>query len=303
LHFSQSLISSSPMQASAKTDRPLVNTLLVLGRVSNLPTVWSNCLSGWILGGGGPAWRFGLLCFGATCLYLGGMYLNDAFDVEFDREFRRDRPIPSGAISLEAVWRWSFVWTTLGIASLITLGSTAMVLALLLAGAIVVYDALHKLVPFSPVLMAACRFLLLLLAATVGSDGIDGLVIWSALALACYIVGLSYIACFESLPGALRCWPLLFLAAPLVLSQFANAGPYRLPSLALSTGLAIWIALCLQHTFWAAHRNVPRTVSGLLAGICLVDWVAVCGGSILLMSVFPLLLLAALFFQRFVPAT
>ena len=28
------------------------------------------------------------------------MYLNDAFDVRFDRSFRPERPIPSGAISL-----------------------------------------------------------------------------------------------------------------------------------------------------------------------------------------------------------
>src|SRR5947199_6025840 len=97
-----------------RTPPPYWRTLLDLGRVSNLPTVWSNCLAGWLLGGGGPAWRFALLCFGATCLYVGGMYLNDAFDVEFDREFRRDRPIPSGAISLQAVWRWRFHWLVLG---------------------------------------------------------------------------------------------------------------------------------------------------------------------------------------------
>ena len=30
-----------------------LRTLLVLGRASNLPTVWSNCFAGWLLGGGG----------------------------------------------------------------------------------------------------------------------------------------------------------------------------------------------------------------------------------------------------------
>ena len=62
--------------------------LLVLGRVSNLPTVWSNCLAGWLLGGGGEWGGFCWLCLGATALYVGGMYLNDAFDAEFDRVFR-----------------------------------------------------------------------------------------------------------------------------------------------------------------------------------------------------------------------
>src|SRR5689334_993314 len=91
-----------------------VRALLILGRVSNLPTVWSNCLAGWFLGGGGSLRRFGLLCIGATCLYLGGMFLNDAFDVQFDRQHRSDRPIPSGAISLGKVWGWGFGWLLSG---------------------------------------------------------------------------------------------------------------------------------------------------------------------------------------------
>ena len=82
-----------------------LRTLLVLGRVSNLPTVWSNCLAGWLLGGGGEWPRFAVLGGGATLLYEGGMFLNDAFDADFDAQHRRERPIPSGAISPGSVWR------------------------------------------------------------------------------------------------------------------------------------------------------------------------------------------------------
>src|SRR6185369_2115097 len=85
-----------------------LRTLLILGRTSNLPTVWSNCLAGWLLGGGGDLNKLILLCVGATLMYLGGMFLNDSFDVEFDRLHRVERPIPSGAIALESVWRWGF---------------------------------------------------------------------------------------------------------------------------------------------------------------------------------------------------
>ena len=37
-----------------------LRTLLILGRVSNLPTVWSNCLAGWIMGAAANSegWRF-----------------------------------------------------------------------------------------------------------------------------------------------------------------------------------------------------------------------------------------------------
>src|SRR3974390_1221625 len=81
-----------------------MRALLVLGRISNLPTVWSNCLAAWFLGGGGQWRSFVLLCLGATPLYTGVMFLNDAFDVEFDRKYRSERPITSGQISLRFVW-------------------------------------------------------------------------------------------------------------------------------------------------------------------------------------------------------
>ena len=60
----------------------LFRTLLVLGRVSNLPTVWSNCLAAWLLNFGAAWNNFYVLLAGTTMLYVGGMYLNDAFDVE-----------------------------------------------------------------------------------------------------------------------------------------------------------------------------------------------------------------------------
>ena len=87
---------------------PQLRTLLILGRVSNLPTVWSNCLAGWWLGGGGNFWKLPFLLLGISLLYTGGMFLNDAFDEEFDRQRRAERPIPTGKISASLVWRLGF---------------------------------------------------------------------------------------------------------------------------------------------------------------------------------------------------
>lgn len=173
---------------------PTLRTLLVLGRVSNLPTVWSNCLAGWLLGGGGDWWRFGLLCAGATCVYVGGMYLNDAFDTQFDQQHRSERPIPSGAISSSLVWRLGFTWLAAGVAALFLLGPVPAALTVGLSLSVLVYDAIHKIFAFSPVLMAACRFFLYLVAATATGNDLTGLAVWSALALAAYIVGLTHLA-------------------------------------------------------------------------------------------------------------
>ena len=101
-----------------------LRTLVILGRVSNLPTVWSNCLVGWLLGGGENYANLPWLFFGVSALYLGGMFLNDAFDVDFDRQHRPERPIPSRAISLPAVWGWGLAWLILGAFSLIMIGKT-----------------------------------------------------------------------------------------------------------------------------------------------------------------------------------
>ncbi len=90
-----------------------LRTFLVLGRISNIPTVWSNCLAGWWLAGGGPSGNVASLfrvLISVSFLYVGGMYLNDAFDSEFDRSKRPERPIPSGLITARIVWACGFGW-------------------------------------------------------------------------------------------------------------------------------------------------------------------------------------------------
>jgi hypothetical protein len=68
--------------------------------------------------------------------------------------------------------------------------------------------------------------------------------------------------------------------------------------------LGLWIARCLHHAFLAPDPNPGRSVAGLLAGIVLVDWLAVDGSQTIWTGLaFALLFVTALIFQRFVPAT
>ncbi len=283
---------------------PYWQTLLKLGRISNLPTIWSNCLAGWLLGGGGGALKFFLLSLGGTCLYVGGMFLNDAFDVEFDREYRKERPIPSGQITLDEVWRWGFGWLGLGTVILVLLGKTTGALTAILLLCIVLYDAVHKHLGLSPVLMSVCRFFLYLVAASSALQGVTGRAVWSALALAGYIVGLSYLARQESTHGTLNSWPCCLLVAPIVLALLVNVDDHRKPALFLSAILSLWIVRCVRHAFLVSVPNIGRAVGGLLAGIVLVDWLALAGGeSAGIGLAFGLLFFVAMLFQRFVPAT
>ncbi len=286
---------SSPSLAKSRA-----RVLLVLGRVSNLPTVWSNCLAAWLLAGGGPWGRFALVCVGATLLYTGGMFLNDAVDVSFDRRYRPERPIPSGQIAARTVWILSFISIVSGWVSFVELGRAAIQFATALLLAIVFYDLVHKRAKLAPLVMASCRFLLYLLAAS-ASLGAGPDVLWRAAALAGYIVGLSYLARGESNGQRLLPWTLGLLFVPIVI---AFARPLTGASI-----LALAAALQSAWTYWALSVRrpkylsfLPKGVSGLLAGIVLVDWLAA-AGHVSAAPFFLALFVLALILQRVAPAT
>jgi len=281
----------------------LLRTLLVLGRVSNLPTLWSNCLAGWWLGGAGHPEQLPFLFAGASFLYAGGMFLNDAFDAEFDQRHRPERPIPAGLISLTIVWQWGLIGLGLGGACLICLGRVTGGLGVALAFCILLYDSIHKRIAWAPVLMGLCRLLVYLIAASVGVQGVTGWSVWCGLALASYVAGLSYLARRESTPGPLGYMPALLLPVPIGLALIMNAAGYRQAALLLSAALALWVVRALRQTLRFAEPNVGRTVSRLLAAIVLVDWLAVADAPRQLDFVFIALFLAALLLQRIVPAT
>ena len=282
---------------------PSLRTLLVLGRVSNLPTVWSNCLAGWWLGGAKNTTELPLLFAGVTFLYVGGMFLNDAFDVEFDRQHRKERPIPSGAISAREVWRAGFALLIAGEGLLLFAGKVPGILGIALTLCILLYDAIHKLITFSPLLMGVCRFLVYVIAAAIGIGGVTGEVLWCGLALGAYVTGLSFVARGESLRGPLKYWPIALLGIPVGLAILLNTGRYRETALLLSLIFALWVLRCLRPTYWTNAPNPGRTVSGLLAGIVFVDWLAVADAPHRLGLVFIALFISAISFQRFAPAT
>lgn len=279
----------------------LGRALLLLGRVSNLPTVFSNCLAAFILGGAGEWHRLAFAIIGATLFYLGGMYLNDAWDAGFDKRFRKERPIPSGAIGEKIVWIIGSLQLATGLICF-TLAKVPISLSLTLSSAILVYNALHKVVDYSPFLMALCRFVLFLCVASIGEKGITGASIWGAIALACYILGLSHLAKGESgenqKPNPLPC---LLLAVPPLLAFLVHDGEYRFYGLTLIILYVAWMFHCLRK-LWMNAVPITEAISGLLAGIILVDLLTLGLDNpnwILLAMLFVIALLC----QRFVPAT
>lgn len=284
---------------------PQLRTLLVLGRVSNLPTVWSNVLAGWWLGSGGNYWKLPFLFLGLSLLYTAGMFLNDAFDQDFDRQRRGERPIPSGKISPSLVWRYGFAQLGTGVLLLLACGKVAAVAALLLALTILLYDLTHKFLMTSPWLMGACRFLVYVIAAAAGVDGLTGPAVFCGFALALYVTGLSLLARRETARRTVSFWPILLLAVPIVTALLLNTGDYRRDALCIAAVLLLWLVRCLRTTLFGGEVNPPWIVSNLLAGIIFVDWLSVAPVMPHLASALVFLALFGLtkWFQKFIPAT
>ncbi|HEX5009879.1 MAG TPA: UbiA family prenyltransferase, partial [Planctomycetota bacterium] len=127
-------------------------TALRLGRVSNLPTVWTNTLAGALLAGAaGFGGEIALLLAAFTLFYTGGMFLNDAFDAAIDARERPERPIPSGVVTRGEVFGWGFGQMAAGLLLLALAGTAPALAGLALAASITYYNWNHKANPLSPV--------------------------------------------------------------------------------------------------------------------------------------------------------
>ena len=209
--------------------RPRWRIYLDLGRVSNLPTVWTNCLAGAALSGAvleTPA----LLTLAAalSCFYTGGMFLNDAFDHRHDARTRPRRPIPSGEAGLFEVYALGFGFLILGQMGLCAAAVAqsgprleSLGIGVILGVLIVYYNYRHKTDPHSPVVMAVCRGLIYLIAASMAAGSLSGQAWAGALVLASYVAGLTYLAAQEDLNRVKALWPAVFLLAPMAFGLHA----------------------------------------------------------------------------------
>jgi 4-hydroxybenzoate polyprenyltransferase len=261
-----------------------LSVALKLGRVSNLPTVWSNVLTGMALAGTAAVdCRLLVLVVSLSLFYVGGMFLNDAFDHGFDAKVRPERPIPSGQVSATQVHAFGFGMMAVALALLAWIGYgyepftqwRPIAAGLALAIAIVFYNWHHKNNPLSPLVMGLCRMLVYLTAALAVASAVPQAVIIAAVVLLCYLIGLTYAAKKEHLGRLENSWPLAFLAVPLIYGCYlALAQPQVVLPLAM---LAAWSVYAL----WLLRRrkpgDVPRAVVSLIAGISLLDAILLSG--------------------------
>jgi len=251
-----------------------LQTFLKLGRVSNLPTVWTNALAGAVLAGHPSVSSILIVGIALTLFYTGGMWLNDAFDAEIDAKERKNRPIPMGEIGVGTVFAVGYGMLGAGVLLAFAFGMKAGLAGIALAIAVILYDWLHKRTVLSPVIMGATRFFCYILAALAVAE-VTGSVILGGLGLLAYIIGLTYAAKQEAYDRLDRAWPLAVLAIPLVYA-LAQTGAAML-ALLIWVGFLMVVLVALRLLFRRNKGDVPRAVVTMIAGISLYDAVLIAG--------------------------
>ena len=284
---------------------------LRLGRVSNLPTVWTNALVGVLLAGGVVSdSHLPLLLLALSLFYVGGMFLNDAFDREFDAKHRPERPISSGQVSAREVFIIGFGMLIVGAVGVAAASRgpdgmpawRALVSSAGLAGAIVFYNAHHKGNPLSPLVMGLCRVFVVLTAAFSVAVVLPTSVFLAAIALLCHLIGLTYIAKQEHLDRIGNLWPLGFLVVPVLYGVvLAVSIPAAWVPLMFYAAVLLFALYLLRRR---ARGDVPRAVVTLIACMSLLDSVVLAGSGQIwpaVLAIFAFLLTLAL--QRWVSGT
>jgi hypothetical protein len=282
-----------------------------LGRISNLPTVWSNVLVGMLLAGSAAVdARLALLLVALSLFYVGGMFLNDAFDREFDARSRPERPIPSGQTTAAEVFAFGFgmlaiglglvAWTGFGFAPYT--GWRPVLAGAALAAAIVFYNAYHKDNPLSPLVMGLCRMLVYLTAGFAVARVLPAGLYIAAGVVLCYLIGLTYAAKQEHLNRLGSIWPLAFLATPFVYGIWLSVA-YPVALLIL-VPFAVWVLYALRLLARREKGDVPRAVVSLIAGISLLDAMLLAGHGAWMLALLAVLAFGlTLVLQRWVSGT
>ncbi|MGA7327303.1 MAG: UbiA family prenyltransferase [Rhodomicrobium sp.] len=288
-----------------------LSVALRLGRISNIPTVWSNTLAGVVIAGG-EAWRVTTLltAIGISLLYISGMYLNDAFDSDFDARERPERPIPAGLASQSTVFATGFGLMLVGLGFILWASSAGVLkdswrpvlLSLLLAATVLFYNWHHKGNPISPIVMGLCRALIYVVAGYTVAETPSPDVFIIAFTTFCYLIGLTFAAKQETLIRFDSLWPLALLAAPLIYGLFVIAGGGVL-SLLVFAALIILIAVSLHFLRRRMKGGIGKAIVCLIAGISLADALYLSSASSSATAAALICFVATLAMQRWIKGT
>jgi 4-hydroxybenzoate polyprenyltransferase len=259
-------------------------------RLPNVFTAMADIVLGALACGALPErWRaFVWLLLASSCLYCSGMVWNDVFDVAEDRRDRPFRPLASGRISLASAMTLGALLMAGGVASAfmadlsLGVGWHAGLIALVLAGTILLYDGVAKGTLLGPVAMGSCRLLnvhLGLAAAGVWPE-LWGWVLAGVVGL--YILGVTWFARTETEKsnsfmlgmgaGIMAAALGLALTLPALLQYFQTGqhSSWLFPYLLVGFGFYLGLAL-VRAVRQPSPKNVQAGVKRAILGLVLLD--------------------------------
>jgi 4-hydroxybenzoate polyprenyltransferase len=293
-----SLLTSA--QRPTTNDHPVLAYLRLL-RLPNVFSALADCLMGWFVAKLTWTWaestpleavQLGLLLGASACLYLSGLVLNDVFDYEVDKVERPERPLPAGAIPLGTARQLG--WTLLvagvfcGVLAAWDSGqyycaATAVVLALAVIG----YNAGLKHTPVGPVVMGSCRWLNILLGMSAGPAPWPVWQLLLAAGIGVYIVGVTVFAKGEagvSARGRLIAGWLIMLGGLALLwgvPRYAPEFPQIVAKVQSPDWTFLWLALAGLLSFrcvWAISdpgpQRVQQAITQCLRSLIILDALA-----------------------------
>ncbi len=175
-------------------------SILKLIRLPNIFTAISNIWAAVFIANGGnfpfPDVLFATLA--SATLYGGGIALNDYFDRDYDKQFRPERPIPSGSVSARTALLIGVSLLVLGVASGFMISLLGGVITSAIALFVLLYDGFLKRWFFPCIIsMGLCRGLNWGLGLEAGGE-ISTRFIFFPIAIFVYIAGLTAVAKFET---------------------------------------------------------------------------------------------------------
>ncbi|MHC4494201.1 MAG: UbiA family prenyltransferase [Planctomycetota bacterium] len=259
--------------------RTLIKQYAELARISNLPTCWTNVLTGSVIGSIAASSSLAILpvvflSVIISLFYMAGMALNDLVDLKIDQQQGPSRPIASGRISPRAALVFIILLFAIAMSLLLICFPHCIYLGLLLAAMIILYDITHKRFSFSVAFMAACRALIYIVSAYavfgVGTKEFRADIAIASAVLALYISFVTLIARSENKQQIdKRRWLsvaiMLLVPAPFAIS---------LPTTIYPCIVAVILLIILSRAAIFAFSDPPRTKQAVLtwlACICLLD--------------------------------
>jgi 4-hydroxybenzoate polyprenyltransferase len=211
-----------------------------MARLPNVPTVWSNVWTAWVLAMDldSPTdnrWSgFWWLILGATLIYAGGVIFCEVCDVEFDRKFRPERPLPAGRVTRGLAASTGVLCCLIG-GEIMRIGAASTVFVLVLLVAIFCYAVLHKRAPWlAVILMGLCRPILVFNVMLAWWLGRYSDVLWTPdyleqgymVVLGFYVCSISWMALGEVKVWRRRAVGMMLAALPLVDALFLAMGQH-----------------------------------------------------------------------------